>query len=389
MAQKIVGYREMMWTCPNCGAKNPGSSRICKSCGAAMGEEVKFEQQTNAGMIHDEKIIEKASKGPDIYCAYCGNRNPAGSKTCSRCGADLSEGKEMEHGTQHSAHLDETPKGDTIICPTCGTENPVGALKCKSCGSPLNSTRQKDEIPAASQSDVNNGKKGCLGRGCLMFIIILIIFGVIGAMMLNGCGSDGRNNSFFIGNQGGDYTVNTPVPNTIFNAVVSSQTWQTSVQVIGPIDTTQSGWKDDVPAGARNVKCKDRKRYTSDEEVENSVEVCGTPYAIDMGNGYEQFVQDCVYDVYDSYCEYTISRTGVIDTARANGSGPDPEAPYVDSKYTTGNQSVSYTVQLRDENGRTYTLNPSSLSEYRTFTVGSEYEIEVNSRGRIVNMERK
>ena len=90
MAQKVVGYREMMWTCPNCGAKNPGSSRICKSCGAAMGEDVKFEQQTNAGMIKDEKIIEQAKQGPDIYCAYCGNRNPAGAKKCSRCGADLS-----------------------------------------------------------------------------------------------------------------------------------------------------------------------------------------------------------------------------------------------------------------------------------------------------------
>ena len=89
MAQKVVGYREMIWTCPNCGAKNPGSVRVCRSCGAAMGEEVKFEQQTNAQMITDEKILQKAAQGPDIYCAYCGNRNPAGAKVCSRCGADL------------------------------------------------------------------------------------------------------------------------------------------------------------------------------------------------------------------------------------------------------------------------------------------------------------
>ena len=50
---------------------------------------------------------------------------------------------------------------------------------------------------------------------------------------------------------------------------------------------------------------------------------------------------------------------------------------------------MSYTVQLRDENGKTYTLNPSTLADYQTFTVGSEYVIEVNHRGRIVNMEKK
>lgn len=392
MAQKVVGYREMMWTCPNCGAKNPGSVRACRSCGAAMGEDVKFEQQTNAGMIKDEKIIEKAKQGPDIYCAYCGNRNPAGAKTCSRCGADLSEGKEREHGTQHSAHIDEHPDTaeGTVICAACGTENPASALKCRSCGTPLNTTQQKEEIPAVTQTNGENAGKGCSGRGCLMIIILLLVFGFFGMFLLNGCGTGGMTgNNFFNQNQGVDYVVNTPVPNTILNAVVSSQTWQTSVQVIGPIDSKASGWRDSIPSDARNLRCEDRKRYTYNEEVKNSVEVCGTPYAVDMGNGYEQFVQDCVYDVYEPYCEYTITKTGVIDTARANGSGPNPESPFVDSKYSTGNQSVSYTVQLRDENGRTYTLNPSSLNEYRSFSVGSEFEIEVNSRGRIINMEKK
>ena len=390
MAQKVVGYREMIWTCPNCGAKNPGSSRTCKSCGAAMGDDVKFEQQTNAGLIKDEKIIEKAKQGPDIYCAYCGNRNPAGAVKCSRCGADLSEGKERDHGSQHSAHLEDKPVEQVTICPSCGTENPATALKCRTCGTPLNSTQQKDEIPAPNQMNEASGNKGCAGRGCIMAILLIILLGVIGMFLMNGCGTGGvYNNSFFTGNPGGDYVVNTPIPNTVLSAVVSSQTWQTSVQVIGPVDSRASGWRDSVPSDARNLRCEDRKRYTSKEEVKNSVEVCGTPYAIDLGNGYEQFVQDCVYDVYEPYCEYTVSKQGVIDTARASGSGPNPEMPFVDSKYSAGNQSVSYTVQLRDENGNTYTLNPSNLTEYRSYALGSEYEIEVNSRGRIVNMERK
>ena len=382
MAQKVVGYREMIWTCPNCGTKNPGSSRTCRSCGAAMGEDVKFEQQTNAGMIHDEKIIENAKKGPDIYCAYCGNRNPAGTKKCLRCGADLSEGKEREHGSQHSAHINEQVDGSQnakVICQTCGSENPASALKCRTCGAPLNVSREKEEI-SSTPNNANNSKKGG-GRGCLMIILFLIIFGFIAMFFFNGCGSGG--NLINIANPGGT------VSNTLLNAVVSEQKWQTSVEVIGPVDSRGSGWRGDIPNDARNIRCEDRIRYTSDVEKPNSVEVCGTPYAVDLGNGFEQFVQDCVYNVYDSYCQYTVSKLGVVDTATVSGSGPNPEAPYVDSKYTTGDQSVRYTVTIQDENGKIYTLNPTNLSEYRSYAVGTEYEIEVNSRGRIVNMEKK
>ena len=378
MAQKVVGYREMAWTCAACGAKNPGSVRTCRSCGAAMSEDIKFEQQTNADMIKDEKVIEKASQGPDIYCAYCGNRNPAGAKSCSRCGADLSEGKERSHGSQHSAHIHTKPTAATVVCPACGTKNYADSLKCITCGSPLNSTQAKEEIPSNPQP-VNTESKGGKGPGCLVFIIILIGLGIaIAALLLFGGGGSGITVPNI-----------TPVPNTVLDAVVSSQTWQTSVQVIGPIESSGSAWRDQVPAGARNLKCSDRVRYRSDDEKPNSVEICGTPYAIDLGNGYEQFVQDCVYDVYDSYCEYTIEKTGVINTARASGSGPNPESPYVDSRYSTGSQSVTYTVQLIDENGKTYTLNPSSLTEYRSYPVGTEFTIEVNNRGRIVNMEMK
>ena len=389
MAQKIVGYREMLWTCPNCGAKNPGSSRVCKSCGAAMGEEVKFEQQIDAGMIRDQKIIERAEQGPDIYCAYCGNRNPAGAKTCSRCGADLSEGKEREHGTQHSAHLDEHEEHEMIICPSCGTANPAGSLKCGTCGSPLSISHEKEEIPAGddriSNSSGNGGKtgKGC-SRGCITIVIILVLLGLFGGLFMNSCGTLGN-----LGGGGFTYSPSTPIPNSYVNAVVSDQKWQTSVQVIGLVDSTGTAWRDQLPSDARNIRCEDRLRHTYEDEVAGSVEVCGTPYAIDMGNGYEQFVQDCLYQVYEPYCEYTVSKSGVIETRRASGTGPNPELPFVESQYSTGSQSASYQIKLRDENGREYTLTPGNINEFRAYGIGDEFTLEVTSSGRIVNMERK
>ncbi len=380
MARKVVGYREMIWTCPNCGAKNPGSVRICKSCGSPMGEDVQFEQMTDAAMINDEQIIRKAEQGPDIYCAYCGNRNPAGSKTCSRCGADLSEGHEREHGSQHSARLEEHDHSEPIICPACGTANPAGALKCAACGTPLNVSTQKEEIPEQQNPGTNGGRKGG-GRGCLFFILAIIFIGILSMVMMNGCGTSG-----LFGGISENYT---PIPNSFVDAVVSSQNWTTSIQVIGLVPSKSSAWEDQLPSDAENVRCKDRLRHTYEDEVRGSVEVCGTPYAVDMGNGYEQFVQDCVYEVYEPYCEFTVYKSGVIETRRANGTGPNPELPFVESQYSTGSQSASFSVSLRDESGHEYRITPGNLTEYRSFRVGDEYRLEITGSGRIVNLEKK
>ncbi len=344
-----------------------------------MGEDVQFEQLTDAAMIKDEQVIRKAEQGPDIYCAYCGNRNPAGAKTCSRCGADLSEGHERDHGTQHSAHLEEHEGGEPIICPACGTANPAGTLKCAACGTPLNASTQKEEIPESLETGTTGQKKG--GRGCLVFILVILLIGLLSMVMMNGCGTSG-----LFGGLDSNYT---PVPNSFVDAVVSSQNWMTSVQVIGLVPAKASAWEDQLPSDAENVRCEERLRHTYEDEVRGSVEVCGTPYAIDMGNGFEQFVQDCVYQVYEPYCEYTVYKTGVIETRRANGTGPNPELPYIESQYSAGNQSASYSVTLRDENGREYTLTPGNLTEYRSFRTGDEYSLEVTASGRVVNMEKK
>ena len=250
-------------------------------------------------------------------------------------------------------------------------------------------SQQWDVTPAYTVQKSNTGKKGGISRGFIMIILFLIILGLFGMFLLNRCGSDGGDNNSFTGNRAEDHPANIPDSKNVLNAVVSSQTWQTSVEIIELEEQHGSGWRDSIPPDARDLRCQDRLLHTYDDEVANSVEVCGTPYAIDIGNGSEQFVQDCVYNVYESYCEYTVSNTKVVDTVSASGSGPNPEVPYVDTKYSTGNQSVSYTVQFRDENGNIYTLNPANLSEYRTYTVGTEFEIEVNNRGLIVSVEKK
>ena len=98
MAEKEVGHIELEWICPNCSNRNKGSVTTCASCGAAQPENVQFVQPLQTELIKDVQIIEKAKAGPDIHCAFCGARNPAGTKICTNCGADLVEGKRRVAG---------------------------------------------------------------------------------------------------------------------------------------------------------------------------------------------------------------------------------------------------------------------------------------------------
>ncbi len=396
MAQKIIGYREMTWTCPNCGTKNPGSARTCQSCGAAMGETTKFDSQSSAKVITDKKVIENAKKGPDIICAYCGNRNPAGTTECTRCGASLSEGHNRQAGEQH-AYVKPSENDKPVICPACGTENPSDAIKCKSCGSELSAAPSK---PSASQG-VNNvpqnsagaggvsgtkGRKGC-SKGCLFVLLIAIVFGIIAFLYSGGLfsGKSVQNEAVFPFVDE-SYTASS----TVVDAVVIEQSWKTSVRIVGDTLTSDSGWESDMPSNATNVSCEDKLWATYDNEVDGSVEVCGDPYTVDLGNGYEALAQDCVYEVYEPYCEWTVYTQGDAGVRTASGNGPAVEAPYVEPQYTaSGSVYAEYYVVLRDENGREYDFSPSNYSDYKSYNVGNEYILKLSSSGNVISMEEK
>ncbi len=123
MARKSLGYVELEWTCPSCNTRNPGSARKCLQCGTVQGEEVKFEQAPEEKILTDEAEIAAAKAGPDIYCAYCGTRNPATAERCKQCAAPLGEGKARAAG-EVLGGLREEP-APPVKCPACGSENPA------------------------------------------------------------------------------------------------------------------------------------------------------------------------------------------------------------------------------------------------------------------------
>ena len=69
MAEQTVGYVELEWRCPSCGNRNPGSVKKCAQCGAALTEEVQFEQAPQETIIADEAKIAAARRAPTSNAA--------------------------------------------------------------------------------------------------------------------------------------------------------------------------------------------------------------------------------------------------------------------------------------------------------------------------------
>ena len=365
MAQKSIGYVQMVWTCPNCSTKNPGARRTCKNCGASMPKDVKFEVPIKEELIQDQKTIDEAKTGPDIYCGYCGNRNPGNATTCSNCGAALAEGEAREDGEKIAVSNEPVP--ETIRCEVCGSENPVNQLACTSCGSPLKTSYGPPSNTIPETPAGQKGKKGFLASGgCLIAGIILLLLGFA---------------AIYFAFLKTDQTT----------AVVTNTEWKTQVEILGLVNKSARDWYDEIPSDGTIEDCTKEVRKKSDTYVSGSVEECGEPYLVDRGNGFSEKVQDCIYKVYDDYCTYTYLDWGVISVKTATGQDSNPRMPVINlgNNQKQGSENATYAVSLLDEKGNKYSYYPSTIDEYRTFSLEDVYHIEVNGIGNIVNLEKK
>src|SRR5665648_700754 len=119
MPKKTVGFVQLEWRCPNCSQMNPGPQKTCSACGSPQPEDVQFENMPQQELSTDQAMAEKARKGADIHCPYCGTRYTADASQCIQFNGHLKEGKKRESGRVVGAFKSE-PVGD-VACPTCGT----------------------------------------------------------------------------------------------------------------------------------------------------------------------------------------------------------------------------------------------------------------------------
>lgn len=356
MARKTLGYTQLEWTCPRCGARNPGPEKVCLACGGPQPEDVRFEQPLQQDLITGEEAEKIAAQKPDIHCGFCGTRNPADAATCRQCGADLKEGVQRKAGEVVGAF--STAAAPEVACPACGSPNPAAARYCRTCGAPL--AKPQPSAPASAPPKTRS-------RTGLMVVAAILIVAVIGCLLA----------------VSGIFNRTSEVVGT-----VESTGWQTRlvIEALQPVE--RADWRDSLPAGAQVIGCEYRYAFTSDEPQAVATEVCGTPYTVDQGTGFGEVVQDCVYRVYAEYCRYSIRDWVEADTLTLNGSDSNPvfPQPQLSSDQRIGSQQAIYQIVFRAE-GETYTYETSDESLFRQAQPGSRWVLDVNSRGRVVRIE--
>ncbi|MCC6456378.1 MAG: zinc ribbon domain-containing protein [Caldilineaceae bacterium] len=352
MAKKSLGFVELEWVCPTCNSRNPGSSRTCQGCGSPQPPDVKFVAPGQANITKDEEVARQATAGPDIHCPYCDARNPAGAKVCKQCGGDLTQAEARPAG---ELVRNFTTAGPGVVkCTTCGTENPANLRTCKNCGAPLPVVK-----PAPAPKPQAAGGNSCLLIG--IGVVVLLVIGVFLFMMLGG---------------GGERT-------TTVGTVVDSR-WVRTIQIMGLRPREYTGWLDDIPADATLGACTDEVRAVVQEPVANAREVCGTPYAVDQGTGFAEVVQDCVYEVLEQQCRYTVNEWQPVDVVTEEGSGFNPTWPSLTGRQREGERTEQYQCVFT-VGDTTYVYETRTFAEYQHCLPGSSWTLETNASGRVLS----
>ena len=359
MTRKTIGYTHLQWTCPACGHKNLGTDEKCTNCQAPQPEDVIFEQPAQEKLLKGEEVIARAKAGPDIHCPYCGTRNPATATHCAQCGGDLSEGIARAKGNTLGAHRQRA--APDVACAYCGTMNPANARTCSNCGASLAASERKQpssRLQAATRPQGGKGKSplviGLLVLGCIAAAVLVFLFGRTEDVV-------GR---------------------------VQSVEWERTITIeqLSPVD--RETWLEDIPSNASIGFCTDRPHHTQSNPAPGATEICGTPYTIDTGTGIGEVVQDCEYQVYEDWCEYTTMEWQTADTISAEGSGYSANWPQYNllTDQREGERSESYRVFF-DSDGGNYSYSTSNLGRFNEFQIGSNWVLQVNTFGAVVDAE--
>jgi ribosomal protein L40E len=366
VVKKTVGYVELQWTCPQCESLNPGTTKVCSSCGAAQPDNVEFHQAAQETLIADEAKIARAKAGPDIHCGYCGARNPSTSTKCSQCGGDLTAGAARQAGRVVGAHRDKP--APEVSCPHCGAPNPATALECSKCGGALKPVAPARPAPAAQPA-----RK--LSPLAIIGIAVAVLVGLALCMLL------------IFSSPGGDMGTPLPTPEPI-TGTVQSVAWERSIVILGLSAVPYEAWEDEIPTGATQGACVDRYHHTQPDPAPRATEVCGTPYVVDTGTGVGEVVQDCEYEVHDDWCQYTVEEWAPVNIVTIGGSDLAPQWPDASAAagQREGEREESYQVVFATEEG-TFTYPVSGVGSFSQFDIGSRWVLYTDRRGNITSIE--
>jgi len=335
MARKLLGFVPLIWECPSCGTQNPGPIKTCTSCGAPQPEDIQFlrVEEEEFNFIKDEALIRMAKAGPDIHCPWCGTRNPSTAAVCSNCGGELSQGgKPRQSGqkVQSAAEAAAQPQ------PPQPSQTPAPSS-------------------AVQPAKPVNKKTIIIG---VVVIAILCLAGILLVSWLN--------------------------KTDTIRATVTDVYWERSVGIEEYQEVTDSDWCDELPSSAEVLSYSQKYRYTSENPVASATEVCGEEYVVDTGTGVGEVVQDCVYEVYADYCQYTAWEWVALSPLTVSGRDLSPYWPTFSPSDTQRESGATeeYVITLTGD-GERYTYTTDDLDLFLQAEPGSVWELSVNKLNQV------
>jgi len=353
MARRRKGFIELEWTCPNCETRNRGFDKTCANCGAPQPEDVQFEAPAQRKMVDKDTARELEKRGADIHCGFCGTRNPSTAKTCSQCGADLSEGKARQAGRE----IDMSAKAPgKVTCENCGAENDGTRANCAECGAPLPRSAKSAAQDAMSFSVPGEAPAASPGKKKPQW---LLWGGLAGALAV--CLA-----VFLI----------LTIPSKSLNATVTDLHWQTYVPVQEEQAVQYNDETGNPPSDAYDVSCHTESQEFCQEKT------------IDRGDGSAEVVDEC-HTEETQYCDYTVDEWTTIETYTLEGFDLSPvyEQPDIASGQRLGDSGEDFEVTFSTEDGsKTYT--PGKVTEFQQFQIGSTWTLKLNALGGVISAER-
>lgn len=273
-------------------------------------------------------------------CSYCDTVKLLGKshKHCPNCGtAQDSTKRYFPPEEEKVAVEDHEYIGKDKVCGFCEAPNSSLAKFCTECAAPMDGTKDvslvqdPDESPPLPETE--KPKKGSPLKwivGLALLVVVIVIFTLEEEK----------------------------------GVVVTSHTWSRSIDVEQYKQVTEKDWRDRVPSKGKIDSCRDKERDT--KKVPDGEE-CSTVKK-DNGDGTYVESEQCQtkyksVPIYDDWCTYQIKKWAVVRTEKETGSDLQPAWPTVSMRTCSmialncereGDRESIYTVQLKDEEGKSH-----------------------------------
>lgn len=344
-----AGTYQMLWNCRFCGTEKllGLQHRHCPNCGAAQDPAWRyFPSEADMVAVEDHRYV-----GADRICPACSQPNSAAADFCVACGANLETGQ---------------------VAPTQGVrELGTGAAETDT---------RRDVVLDRFQAEMTRvrgeeqARPVFLGLTKTHLILIGVLLAAIACVVAGVYAATYRRAA---------------------SGTVQAAAWERVIEIQEFRALTDEAWRDQVPAGAYSLSCRERQRDTRRVEA-GSHEECSD---VDQGDG--TFRRECrtVIDyrdepVYDSYCRYTVNRWVSSRTVSAAGEADEspPAWPLFQLNAGSGADRLGaeregerrevYRVVI-EANGERHTCEVPDLATWQQYTEGQAVDLKLTITGAV------